>query len=158
LLACELRLGRFAGPFTLFCIPQGAKLSQAGASGMGALQSLNEGAGSDSDRGSLCGVLAERLPGQNREVNPMDAEHYLQAAEAAGRVKWLAKFEGDELLGRAGALIVDEQECIAVLLEDGTLPANPQLRPGQVVKYQHSSKVGGPIILDSANLRGDKPD
>jgi hypothetical protein len=88
----------------------------------------------------------------------MDAERYLQAAEAAGRVKWLAKFENGELLGRAGALVVDEHECIAVLIEDGTLPADPQLRPGQVVKYEHSSKVGGPIIIDSANLRGDKPE
>jgi hypothetical protein len=88
----------------------------------------------------------------------MDAQQYLQAAEAAGRVKWLAKFDGQELLGRAGALILDEQEGIAVLLEDGTLPGDPQLRPGQVVKYAHSSEVGGPVILGAANLRGDKPE
>jgi hypothetical protein len=88
----------------------------------------------------------------------MDAQQYLQAAEAAGRVKWLAKFEGKELLGRAGALILDERECMAVLLEDGTLPPDPQLRPGQVVKYEHSPTVGGPVIIDSANLRGDKPE
>jgi hypothetical protein len=88
----------------------------------------------------------------------MDAQQYLQTAEAAGRVKWLAKFDGKELLGRAGALILDEHECIAVLLEDGTRSADPQLRPGQVVKYTHSSQHGGLVIVGSANLRGDKPD
>ncbi|HEV3261943.1 MAG TPA: hypothetical protein VG013_34150 [Gemmataceae bacterium] len=86
----------------------------------------------------------------------MDAQDYLQRAEAAGRVKWLAKYEGGKCLGQVVVLILDEAEGIAVLLDDGTLPAEACVRAGHIVKFVHSPLHGGPVMASSANLRGDR--
>ena len=64
----------------------------------------------------------------------MDAGEYLNFARGHGQIIRVAIFEGEEIVGRREALIVDRDKQIAVVLE-GWNKNSKELVAGAVVKY-----------------------
>lgn len=83
----------------------------------------------------------------------MDARAYLTQAKATKRIIRVARYERDRCVGRGYAIIVDEAQLIAVMLEDCGDPDNSRVRAGDLVQYAMYADAELRIEGEPADIR-----
>ncbi len=70
----------------------------------------------------------------------MDAQQYLNEVTESGRIVRFARWLDSECTGRGRGLILDRDQCIAVLIEDCGVPSTTHegLAAGAIVHYYES--------------------
>jgi hypothetical protein len=82
----------------------------------------------------------------------LEARDYLNHLKSGGQILHLARFKGSECVGRGYALILTEEDRVAVMLEDCGDPMDTGIRAGDLVNYvthpeAESKAVGSPASI-----------
>jgi len=83
----------------------------------------------------------------------MEAREYLDLLKDEKAILYLAYYEGDQCDGRSHAVILDEEDQIAVMLENCGNKKPPQILAGDFVKYVLHPEAEPKIVGTPARLR-----
>jgi hypothetical protein len=84
----------------------------------------------------------------------LEARDYLNYLQAGGRILTLARFREDECIARGRALILNDEDRVAVMLEDCGDPAFSGVRAGNLVNYILHPEGDPKIVGNPASVRG----
>ncbi len=83
----------------------------------------------------------------------MEAKEYLDLLKDGSAILRLAHYSGDVCDGRGQGLIIDEEQQIAVMLEDCGFPKDTGIRAGCLVKYVLHPEGEPKIVGSPATVR-----
>jgi hypothetical protein len=83
----------------------------------------------------------------------LEARDYLNHLNANGRVLKLARYEGEKCVGRGRALILNDEDCIAVMLENCGDPADSGVCAGYLVNYITHPEAEHKLVGSPASIR-----
>ncbi len=85
----------------------------------------------------------------------LEARDYLNHLQAGGRILFLARFREDECIGRGRALILNDEDRVAVMLEPCGEPKNSGVDAGDLVNYTVHTEAEPKIVGNPASIRGN---
>lgn len=83
----------------------------------------------------------------------LEARDYLNHLESSGQIIYLARFKEAECIGRGHALILNADDCVAVMLEDCGSPEITGVRAGYLVNYHSHPEAEPKMIGSPATIR-----
>jgi hypothetical protein len=83
----------------------------------------------------------------------LEARDYLNHLKGDGQILRLARYQGSECVGRGQALILNEDDRIAVMLEDCADPADTGIRAGDLVNYLTHPEAEPKLVGSPASIR-----
>ncbi len=83
----------------------------------------------------------------------LEAREYLNYLRSANQILRLARFQGKECVCHGDALILNERDGIAVMLEDCGCPKESGIRAGNLVNYVTHPEAEPKIVGSPASVR-----
>lgn len=86
-------------------------------------------------------------------VIKLEARDYLNYLQSGKRIRRLAMYKGTKCVGRGQALVLSEDDRIAVMLEDCGDPADSGVLAGNLVNYVDHPENESRIVGTPASVR-----
>jgi len=83
----------------------------------------------------------------------LEARDYLNHLRAAAQILRLARYKGSECVGRGHALILNDVDRVAVMLEDCGDAADSGIRAGELVNYIVHPEAEPKLVGSPASIR-----